>query len=87
MTDQGLYGNKGDLHRTFDHQKLADILHKRSNWILSYNNVPAIHRMYAGYHFRYPTWKYGMSKNKTSNEVLILSHDLRGDEGNRISQW
>jgi DNA adenine methylase len=71
-----LYGKKGDLHRNFDHAGLAKILKKRDSWILSYNNSKEIHEIYSDYTILYPDWKYGMSNNKKSREVLILSHDL-----------
>lgn len=71
-----LYGMKGDLHKNFDHAGLADILKERESWILSYNNSTEIHKMYSGYKILYPDWKYGMSNDKTSREVLILSHDV-----------
>ena len=76
LINQKLYGNKGDLHENFDHNKLAQLLKKRDNWILSYNDSEQIHDMYDGYEFYYPEWKYCMSNNKNSREVLILSHDL-----------
>ena len=72
-----LYGKRGDLHKNFEHDSLAKILKKRNNWILSYNNTKEIHDMYSDYRILYPDWKYGMSSNKTSREVLILSHDLK----------
>lgn len=71
-----LYGKKGDLHKNFDHVGLAKILKKRNNWILSYNNSKEIHELYLDYIILYPDWKYGMSRNKSSREVLILSHDI-----------
>ena len=71
-----LYGKKGDLHKNFDHVGLAKILKKRNNWILSYNNSKEIHELYSDYIILYPDWKYGMSRNKSSREVLILSHDI-----------
>ena len=71
-----LYGKKGNLHKNFDHAELAKILKKRNNWILSYNNSKEIHELYSDYTILYPDWKYGMSHNKTSREVLILSHDI-----------
>lgn len=76
MTTQGLYGTRGDMHRGFNHQLLASILQKRNNWILSYNNTKTIRDLYAGNHFHYPRWKYGMSNNKDSREILIISRDL-----------
>lgn len=71
-----LYGKKGDLHKDFDHNALAKILKKRNNWILSYNNSKEIHELYSDYTIMYPDWKYGMSHDKSSREVLILSHDI-----------
>ncbi len=71
-----LYGDKGNMHDGFDHEALANLLHKRKRWILSYNDCKQIHSLYDGYRFHYPEWKYGMSNNKKSREVLILSHDL-----------
>jgi len=71
-----LYGKNGDMHRNFDHEGLAKILRKRKKWILSYNNSPEIRKMYDGFQILKPKWTYGMSKNKKSNELLILSKDL-----------
>lgn len=76
LIDSKLYGSKGDLHRDFDHRNLAKLLKKRDSWILSYNNSEEIHEMYSNYAILYPDWKYGMSNNKTSRELLILSHDI-----------
>lgn len=68
-----LYGKKGDMHEKFNHQKLADTLKKRDGWILSYNDCKMIRELYRGYKFIHPTWTYGMSNNKLSNEVLIVN--------------
>lgn len=76
MINQKLYGNNGDMHDGFDHQGLAEMLQDCKMWILSYNDSEEIHRLYDGYSFQYPNWKYGMSNNKNSREVIILSHEL-----------
>jgi len=76
LTKNTLYGKNGDAHKNFDHIGLAKILKNREKWILSYNDSPEIHELYKGYSFHYPNWKYGMSNNKTSKEVLILSKDI-----------
>ena len=73
---QSLYGLKGDTHRGFDHQTLADILHQRGRWIMSYNDCQLIRELYEDYPILSIDWSYGMSKNKQSNEILILSKDL-----------
>ena len=76
LIKQSLYGNKGDMHKNFDHNLLAEILNKRGNFILCYNNSEEIKNMYKEHNFHYPKWKYGMGTNKESNEILIISKDL-----------
>ncbi len=68
-----LYGKKGDAHRGFDHEGLAAILRKRDHWILSYNDCEEIRALYKGFPSVVPAWKYGMSNNKASKEILIFS--------------
>jgi DNA adenine methylase len=76
MIDQKLYGVKGDMHQSFDHASLAELLNARGNFILSYNNSETIKSMYQGHQFFYPEWKYGMGNDKNSKEILIVSKDL-----------
>ena len=71
-----LYGNRGDMHQDFNHEGLAEILHSRNGWVLSYNNCDMVQDLYSDYKFVTPEWTYGMSNRKTSNEVLILSKDF-----------
>ena len=70
-----LYGDRGNAHKGFDHMGLANILKERGNWILSYNNCPEILKLYKGYDILYPDWKYGMSSDKSSKEVLIINKE------------
>jgi DNA adenine methylase len=76
LTGRALYGKKGNTHRHFDHDALREVLMKRGNWILSYNDCPEIRRLYAGFRITIPEWKYGMSSNKISREILISSEDI-----------
>lgn len=74
MIQSNLYGNKGDLHKNFDHAKLAEVLNARSNWMLCYNNCDEILEMYmdpaiTGYE---ANWAYGMNKSKKSSEVVLV---------------
>jgi len=69
-----LYGNKGDLHRDFDHKKLAKMLNARTNWMLCYNNCDEILSLYLdpniiGYE---AAWAYGMNKSKKSSEIVLI---------------
>lgn len=71
-----LYGVNGHLHSNFDHDELFEILKKRDNWIMSYHNSKKAKNRYSDYEIIKPKWNYGMSKDKTSNELSILSHDI-----------
>jgi len=70
-----LYGANGSNHKGFDHLGLSETLKERSNWILSYNNCPEILKLYEDYAIIYPDWKYCMSSDKTSKEVLIINKE------------
>ena len=71
-----LYGQKGDMHDSFDHEGLSKILHKRIGWLLSYNDCDMIRDLYPDNAFVKAGWVYGMNNNsKRSNEVVILSED------------
>ena len=76
INGQALYGLKGDTHKDFNHQALADILHKRDRWIMSYNDRDEIRELYKDNPILSVEWIYGMSKNKQSSEILVLSKDL-----------
>ncbi|MBX3242794.1 MAG: DNA adenine methylase [Chitinophagaceae bacterium] len=73
LIKNALYGKKGNTHRDFDHEGLTRLLKARENWILSYNDCDDIRDLYAGYPTITPTWKYGMSNDKSSREILIFS--------------
>ena len=77
IKDSTLYGSDGDMHKTFDHQKLASILKSRDNWALSYNESAEIRDLYAGDGriFVSVHWSYAMAGNKQRRELLILSPD------------
>jgi len=76
MNGQALYGLRGDTHKGFDHPALAELLNKRERWIMSYNDCHEIRKLYKDNAILSVEWMYTMSKNKQSNEVLILSRDL-----------
>lgn len=71
-----LYGNNGDTHHDFDHTGLATILKNRDGWVLSYNDCEKVRDWYQGFKTLVPKWTYGMSSDKKSNELLILSKDF-----------
>ena len=68
-----LYGQRGHMHKNFNHGELADYLSRRDGWVLSYNNCDFIRDLYSKYRIVTPEWTYGMSANKESKEVLIVN--------------
>ena len=66
-----LYGERGELHKGFDHEALGRILMARDGWTLSYNDCEMVRDLYKGCKFTAAAWTYGMSRTKTSNEVVI----------------
>lgn len=77
MIKNYLYGKNGDQHKEFNHIKLNELLNNEEDWVLSYNNSEEVLDLYSKYHILYPNWKYGMSKDKDSKEVLILSENIK----------
>lgn len=76
LNGQSLYGLRGDTHKGFEHEALAEMLFQRDRWIMSYNDCEEIRTLYKDYPILPVEWTYGMSKNKQSNEVLVLSKDM-----------
>jgi DNA adenine methylase len=68
-----LYGNKGDLHDNFDHNKLYACLNNKKNWIMTYNNCDYIKNLYKNFIIIETSWSYGMNKSKKSSEIVIIS--------------
>lgn len=67
-----LYGNNGDLHETFDHQKLKQVLTNKTNWMMTYNNCEYIKKLYEDCLIIETSWTYGMNKTKESSEIVII---------------
>ncbi len=72
--DQALYGERGNMHKGFNHYELAEILHKRDRWVMSYNDSPHMRELYKDHTILPVQWAYGMGKSKKSNEIVIFSH-------------
>ena len=68
-----LYGNKGDMHETFNHKNLFDILVNKKNWLMTYNNCEYIQELYKDFLILELNWSYGMNKTKLSSEIIIIS--------------
>ena len=67
-----LYGEKGDLHTNFDHEKLFQIISKKKNWMMTYNDCLFIRQLYRNFKIIPIDWSYGMNKSKKSSEIVII---------------
>ena len=67
-----LYGKDGDMHESFDHDKLYQCLSKKTNWLMTYNNCAYIKNLYKNYTIIETSWSYGMNKSKESSEIVII---------------
>jgi len=76
LNGQSLYGVRGHTHKEFNHRALAELIVKRERWIMSYNDCEEIRKLYPDNQILTVEWIYGMSKDKNSNEILVLSKDL-----------
>jgi DNA adenine methylase len=67
-----LYGRDGDLHCSFDHEELSNIIKQRKDWLLCYNDCPYIRELYKDCDIVEVCWSYCMNKTKKSSEILIF---------------
>jgi len=81
----GLYGKNGDLHKTFDHQRLAEVLkdyNDKCNWLMTIDNSPEIKNLY-NWAADQLEWEkaYGMTnvsgqKSRRGAELLVANFSL-----------
>jgi len=67
-----LYGKDGDMHETFEHEILCEILKTKTNWIMTYNNCDYIRDLYKDCTIIETSWSYCMNASKKSSEIVII---------------
>jgi len=81
-TKSKLYGKKGILHTSFDHQQLFETLTNcRHNWLITYDNSEYIKNLYKDFYQWEWQLQYGMTTRNNAafplgNELLIANYDL-----------
>ena len=77
-----LYGKKGNLHKGFDHERLANTLKKcQHKWLLTYDDSPLIRKMYSFANIASWGLTYGM-RNVSDNsfqqekELFITNYEI-----------
>ena len=77
LENQNLYGDRNGARPEFNHGALRETLLARGGrWLLSYNDCEPVRDLYRGRAIISPRWRYGMSRDKSSREILILSDEL-----------
>lgn len=72
-----LYGISGSLHKSFDHEKLREVVIESGlPFVLTYNNSENIRELWNDCEIYDASWSYGMNKSKESKEIIIVSPDL-----------
>lgn len=67
-----LYGNNGDMHENFDHERLFKCISNKKNWVMTYNNCDYVRHLYKDFKIIETSWSYGMNKSKKSSEIVII---------------
>lgn len=84
-TKSRLYGKKGDLHTSFNHQKLCDNLkNTKHNFLLTYDDSDFIRELYKGFCVKEWTLQYGMNNYKQEKanigkELLIANFEIENN--------
>ena len=81
-TKSKLYGKKGILHTSFDHQLLFETLQNSPHqWLITYDNSEYIKNLYKDFYQWEWQLQYGMTTRTNAafplgNELLIANYDL-----------
>lgn len=83
--DKGLYGEKGKLHKEFNHMELFEWVKKHSEnnkIMLSYDDSPFIRELYKDYNIYSFDFVYSMTNTggnlcKNGKEIVITNYDIK----------
>ncbi len=81
-TKSALYGKKGDLHKTFDHERFADVLkHTSHKWLITYDDSEYIRDLFSFANIKEWNLTYGMRNvnrngNQKGKELFISNYEL-----------
>jgi DNA adenine methylase len=74
-TDSRLYGVRGDLHTSFDHEQFADVMRRCSHrWLITYDDSPYIRELFSFANIVEWQLQYGM--NNVNNRHAAKGREL-----------
>ncbi len=70
-TKSALYGKNGNLHKSFNHERFANVLKKTEHkWLITYDDSPYIRELFSFAHITEWNLTYGMRNvNKNGNQI------------------
>ncbi len=81
-TKSALYGKNGNLHKTFDHERFAEVLkHTNHKWLITYDDSEYIRELFSFANIKKWNLTYGMRNvgnngNQKGNELFISNYPL-----------
>ena len=61
------------MHETFNHVELFNLLNKKKDWLITYNDCVYIRDLYKDFIIIEVNWSYGMNSTKESSEIIIIN--------------
>jgi DNA adenine methylase len=75
--NQALYGKKGQLHKDFDHDRLADcLLDTKHKFLMTYNDCEYIRNLYSWAYIKEFDLQYSMKNRNKGKEILISNYQI-----------
>ena len=81
-TQSALYGRNGHLHKSFDHERFADVMkHCKHDWLITYDDSPFVRKLFSFANITSWNLMYGM-RNQTAasdqrgKELFISNYDI-----------
>ncbi len=90
-TNSALYGKNGKLHKSFDHQRFAEVLQKCPHkWLLTYDDSPFVRELFSFANILNWNLTYGMrnvtvNSNQKARELLISNYELKPMENKQTA--
>jgi DNA adenine methylase len=90
-TKSRLYGKKGSLHTTFDHDAFAETMQRCPHqWLITYDDSPHIRSKFGFAHLHEWTLQYGMNnykqgKAEAGRELFICNYEIKAPKERQLA--
>ncbi|HEY0051710.1 MAG TPA: DNA adenine methylase [Pyrinomonadaceae bacterium] len=90
-TNSALYGKNGNLHKTFDHERLAETLRRCPHrWLLTYDDSPYVRELFSfanvsGWNLMYGMRNVAENSSQKGNELFISNYEPETERRKQIA--